>query len=94
MIAGFLHLPYFAWAAIALMIALVFVYIWPHKNVTVTTGFRFFIIRWGHALTRVFLAVSFLLRGVGPDLNGVSSFFALAGGLMYLLFIVMTFVVK
>ena len=94
MITGFLNLPYFAWTAIALVIAGIFVYIWLHKAVTVTTGFRYLVIRWGHALTWVLLAISFLLRGIGPDLNGGSSFFALAGGLVYLLFMMMTFVVK
>jgi len=47
MIEGFLNIPYFAWTAIALIIAIIFVYIWPHKAVTVTTGFRYFVIRWG-----------------------------------------------
>jgi len=94
MIKGFLNFPWFAWAGLALLVAVIFIVVWPHKAVTATTGFRFFILRWGHALTWIFLAVSFLLRDVGPDLNGVSSFFALAGGLMYLLFMVMTFVVK
>lgn len=94
MIKGFLNLPWFLWAGIALGAAVIFAFVWPDKDVTVITGFRFFIIRWGHALTWVFLAVSFLLRGVGPDLNGVSSFFALAGGVTYLLFMTMMFVVK
>jgi len=94
MIKGFLNIPYFVWTAIALIIAGIFVYVYPHKAVTVTTGFHYFVIRWGHALTWILLAVSFFMRGIGPDLNGGSSFFALAGGMMYLLFMVMTFVVK
>lgn len=94
MIKGFLNLPYFAWTAIALVIAVIFVYMWPRKAVTITSGFRYFVIRWGHPLTWVLLAISFLLRGFSPELNGGSSFFALAGGLMYLLFMVMTFMVK
>ena len=94
MIKGFLNLPYFVWAMIALVIAGIFIYIWPHKAVTVTTGFRYFVVRWGHSLTWLLLAMSFFLRGIGPDLNGGSSFFALAGGVMYLLFMTMTFVVK
>ena len=94
MIKGFLNLPYFAWTALALVIAVIFVYIWPHKAVTMTTGFRYFTIRWGHALTWLLLAVSFFLRGIGPDLNGGSSFLAFAGGMTYLLFMLMTFVVK
>ncbi len=95
MIKGFLNLPYFAWAALALVIAIIFVYVWPRKAVTgPSAGFRYFIIRWGHALTWVFLALSFFLRGLGPELNGGSSFFALAGGAVYFLFILMTFVLK
>ncbi len=94
MIKGFLNLPYFAWTAIALILTVIWVYVWPHKAVTVTRGFRYFAIRWGHALTWLFLAISFFLRGIGPELNGGSSFFALAGGVMYLLFMAMTFVVK
>ncbi|MDO8755508.1 MAG: hypothetical protein Q7J80_16555 [Anaerolineales bacterium] len=51
MIKGFLNLPYFAWTAIALIVAGIFVFIWPHNGVTATTGLRYFIIRWGHVLT-------------------------------------------
>ena len=94
MIKGFLNLPYFVWTAIALMIAVIFVYIWPHKAVNITMGFRYFVIRWGHSLTWILLAISFLLHGISPELNGGASFFALAGGVMYLLFMVMTFMVK
>jgi len=95
MIKGFLNLPWFAWTAISLVIAIIFIYIWPHKAVTAPlAGFRFFILRLGHALTWILLAVNFLLRGVDPSLNGAANLIALAGGLMYLLFMVMTFVSK
>ena len=93
MIKGFLNLPYLAWTALALVLAGIFDHVWPRK-VVATTGFRYFVIRYGHSLTWLLLAISFFLRGLGPDLNGGSSFFALAGGVMYLLFILMTFVVK
>jgi len=94
MIKGFLNLPWFLWAVLALLLAVVWVYAGPHTKMTAAPGFRYFIIRWGHVLTWLFLAISFFLRGIGPDLNGGASFFALAGGVMYLLFMVMTFVVK
>lgn len=94
MINGFLNFPYFAWTAIALLIAVIFAFVWPRKAVTTTTGFRYFLVRWGHALTWLLLAISFFLRGSGPELNGGSSFFALAGGLTYLLFMTMTFMMK
>ena len=94
MIKGFLNIPYFIWTALALGIAGIFVHVYPHKAVTVTTGFRYFVVRWGHALTWILLAVSFFLRGFGPELNGGSSFFALTGGVIYLLFMVMTFIIR
>jgi hypothetical protein len=94
MIAGFLNLPRFLWAGLALLLALVWVYVGPHTKVTPAPGFRYFVIRWGHALTWLFLAINFLLRGISPDLNGGASFFALAGGMMYLLFMLMTFIIK
>lgn len=96
MIKGFLKIPYFAWTVLALIIAGIFVCIWPYKAVIATTGFRYLIIRWGHALTWLLLAVSFSrsVRGIGPNLNGGASFFAMAGGAIYLLFLVMTYVVK
>ena len=94
MINGFLNLPWFVWAAAALTISIVFAFVWPQKEALGASGFRFFMIRWGHTLTWILLAFNFLLRGISPDLNSTANLFALAGGLIYLLFIVMTFVVK
>ena len=94
MIKGFLNIPYFAWAIIALILAVVWVYVWPHNAVTVSDGFRFLAIRWGHAVTWFLLATSFFLRGISPSLNDTANIIALAGGVIYILFMVMTFVVK
>jgi hypothetical protein len=94
MIKGFLDLPWFAWAAIALIIAVVYSFVWPHKAADVATGLRFFVIRWGHALVWVLLAINFLLRGISPSWNGLANLMALAGGVLYFLFMLMSFVVK
>jgi hypothetical protein len=94
MIKGFLNIPYFVWSALALILAIVWVYVGPHTKLTPTPDFRYFVIRWGHALTWVLLAVSFFLRGISPSLNGVANIIAAAGGLVYLLFMLMAFVVK
>jgi hypothetical protein len=94
MIKGFLNLAWFLWAALALVVAVIYSFVWPHKAVTTTTGFRFLVLRWGHALTWILLAVNFLLRGLSPSLNGAANIVALAGGLMYMLFMVMTFIIK
>ncbi len=94
MIKGFLNVPNFVWSALALILAIVWVYVGPHTNMTADSSFRYFIIRWGHALTWLLLSVNFFLRGLSPSLNDVANIIALAGGLTYLLFIAMTFVVK
>jgi hypothetical protein len=94
MIKGFLNLPWFVWAGLALVVAVAYSFVWPQKAAIAATGFRFFILRWGHALTWVLLAINFLLRGLSPSLNGVANILALAGGLMYALFIVLAFVVR
>ncbi len=94
MIKGFLNLPWFGWAGIALIVAIIYSFVWPHKAVTDTTGFRFLILRWGHAFVWVLLSINFILRGLSPSLNGTANLVATAGGLMYLLFMVMTFLVK
>jgi len=94
MLKGFLNVPWLLWAGLALIIAVIYSFVWPHKAVTATTGLRFFVLRWGHALTWILLAINFVLRGIDPGLNGGANIVALAGGLMYLLFMVMTFVAK
>jgi hypothetical protein len=94
MIKGFLNLPWFVWAGLALVVAVVYSFVWPQKAAAAATGFRFFILRWGHTLTWALLAINFLLRGLSPSLNGVANILALAGGLMYALFIVLALVVR
>ena len=74
MIKGFLNLPWLLWAALALIVAVVYSFVWPHRAVIATT--------------------SFLLRGLSPSFNGAANLIALAGGLNYAIFLVMTFVVK
>lgn len=94
MIKGFLDLPWFVWAGLALIIAAVYSFIWLQKTGITVNGFRFFILRWGHAITWMLLAINFLLRGVSSSLNGAADIIALAGGLAYFLFMIMAFVVK
>jgi len=77
-----------------LLIAVVYSFVWPHKAALGASGFRFFILRWGHALTWLLLAVNFVLRGISPSLTGYANLIALAGGISYFLFMMMTFVVK
>jgi hypothetical protein len=94
MIRGFLNLPWFVWAALALLVALIYAFVWPHKVMSESTGLRFLIIRWGHTLTWLLLAINFILRGISPSLNGAANLVAVAGGIVYILFMFMSFVMK
>jgi hypothetical protein len=85
---------WFAWTTIAFLLAVTYYFVWPKHRAGAQGGFRFLVLRWAHALTWLLLALSFILRGLSPALNGAASFIAAAGGLVYLLFIVMTFIIK
>ena len=94
MIKGFFNLPWFVWAALAFGVAILYTFVWPQKAVTGTEGLRFFVIRWGHALAWLLLTINFLLRGISPSWSGTANLVAMAGGLVYFLFLVMSLVAK
>jgi len=91
---GFLNISWFIWAGLAIVVAVIYSVIWPYKKAGKSIGFRYFIIRWGHALVWALLAINFILRGLFPAMNGFTNGVAMVGGLIYLLFIWVTFVVK
>ena len=45
MIRGFFNLPWFLWAGLALLITIIYFFVWPRKALTKPTGFRFFLLR-------------------------------------------------
>jgi hypothetical protein len=92
LIKGFFNLPWFLWAALASGLAVLWLFVGPHTEMTPSSGVRYLVIRWGHALTWLLLALGFFLRGVSPEWNRAADVLAVAGGLVYALFIVMTFV--
>lgn len=94
MIEGFLNLPWLAWAGLAFVVSVIYSFVWPKKAVGVHSGFRFFIVRWGHTLTWLLLTFNFVLRGISPALEGAANILAVLGAVFYGLFILMTFVIK
>ncbi len=81
-------LPAIVWVSLCLAVAVLYFFLWPQQKVTPDTGWlRYLVLRYGHALVWLLLALSFLLRGSdsgGLAANGV----ALAALLAYLLFMV------
>ncbi len=94
MINGHLNSNWFTWTTIALILAVIYSFVWPKRRAGAAAGFRLLVLRWAHALTWLLLALNFLLRGLSPTLNGAANLVAAAGGLMYLLFTMMTFIIK
>ena len=95
MIKGFLNLPWFVWTGLALIIAVIYYFVWPQKAVTApSAGFRFLVIRYAHTLTWILLAINFFLRGLSSSFNGIANVLAATGALVYFFFLVMTFVAR
>ncbi|MBP6177180.1 MAG: hypothetical protein KA480_02585 [Anaerolineales bacterium] len=95
MIPGFLGFPWFTWAGLSLIVAIIYYFVWPNYAVKgVSTGFRFFAVRYGHTLTWALIALNFFLRGLSPTLDETAYTIALAGGISYFTFMVMTFIMK
>jgi hypothetical protein len=76
---------------LCLVVATVYTVVWPrplrgiHRPV-----WQHLLLRWGHALVWLLLAGSFALRAAGQE--GEANLLALAGGLLYVLFIAGTVV--
>src|SRR5262245_51483891 len=54
----FLGVPFFFWGIVCLVVAGVFAVAWPRNNVVLANRTRYLILRWGHSLVWVFLALS------------------------------------
>lgn len=87
---GFLNLPWAVWGAIAVAIALVFVFFVPGADkIDTTSGIHFTVLRWFHSLCWLLIALNFFLRATNNEtLAGIANLVAAGGGLVYLVFIV------
>lgn len=87
---GFLNIPFVVWGGLALVVAVIFALFTPYQAALgAATGVSFLILRWGHSLVWVLIAVQFFLRAAGrPEWNGIANLIGAAGGITYLIFIV------
>ncbi len=82
----FLGIPAVVWSLLALVIAAIFVYVWPSDKVPGdTTSIRYLILRWGHTLVWVLIASFILLRSVGA--STFANLLAALAGVTYLAFV-------
>jgi len=87
---GFLNISWWIWGALALAVAGVFVVFVPKaEKVNALQGLTFVIVRWFHSLVWLLLALSFFMRATENEtLTAWANPVALAGGLVYLLYMV------
>lgn len=81
----FLGLPLALWGVLCLVVALLFAFVVPHSGAMGARGAAAFLLRWGHALVWLLLALFCFARGAGAD--DAANPLAAAAGLLYLAFI-------
>ncbi|MBE2224487.1 MAG: hypothetical protein IAF02_23300 [Anaerolineae bacterium] len=81
-----------ALSIVSLIMTILWYFIWPVEKGVDQSGISYFIIRWGHLITWLFILIGSLLKLYEPDKNTISTLFFQAGGISYLLFILVTYV--
>ncbi len=84
MAKGLLRVPWLVWASLAAVVGALFTVFQIPDQTSQAVGITHFVLRWFHAITWFLLALSFLLRALGPRLSGVANVVALAGLAAYL----------
>lgn len=90
MSSGLLNIPWLVWSALALVVALVFVFFVPGaEKLKKVEGLPHFIARWFHSLVWLLLALSFAMRALSNEtVRGLADPVAALGGITYLIYIV------
>lgn len=91
----FLGVPLLFWGLACLVVAAIWVMVWPAEQAAGAAGLRFFLIRWGHAITWVLLALMCFLRAAGsPAALAWAQPVGPAALFVYLAFLASTFVLR
>jgi hypothetical protein len=92
---NFLGLPLLAWGLLCLALAVLWAFVWPVERAVGASGLRLAMVRWGHSLVWLLLALMCFLRGSGnPAAAGWGNIAGLASLAVYLAFLAATFVIK
>lgn len=59
--AKFLGVPFVLWGMLCLILAIVWVVVWPSDKAVAADSVRFFVLRWFHALVWLLLAIAAFL---------------------------------
>lgn len=81
-------IPWWVWGLGALVVAAVFAFVWPHSPATAELpAIQQVVLRWGHSVVWVLLALFCFLRGWGV---GWANIPAVLAGLIYAVFVFTT----
>lgn len=92
MIKGFLNLPWWFWGVCALVLSVIWVFVWPQEKVLEPGSIRYIAVRWGHSVVWLLMAASFFMRQFLPNWTATADLLAIAGGLVYGAFLVASYV--
>lgn len=84
--AGFIGVSWLACAAGAAVASALFTVIQIPNQAPHTTGATYLTLRWAHSITWLLLALSFLIRGLAPDLTGLADAIGLTALAAYIAF--------
>lgn len=89
---GWFNLPFSVWAILCLFVAAVYAFFWPSDRVVDAGALRFLVVRWGHSLAWVLLALMCSLKAFGnPSMANWGNLAGLLALLVYVAFVVATF---
>ena len=90
-----LGIPLTIWGIVCLVVAVIWVFVWPSNKRVEANSLSYFILRWFHALVWLFLAAAAFIAGF-DSLGGVHTarFVALVALLTYLVFMATLLVTK
>lgn len=83
----FLGLPLALWGLLCLLLALVWLRVWPADRVSPGDGARFIVLRWFHALTWLLLALAVFSAALRVADGALARPLAFAALLVYLVFL-------
>jgi hypothetical protein len=63
--SGFFGIPLVFWGGACLLLAVVWVFVWPADRAAGAGGIRLWLMRWGHTVTWLLLAAMCFLKAFG-----------------------------
>lgn len=88
----FLGLPWAFWGTLCILVATLYAAVWPRPRPgTTRVGWHHLVLRWGHTVVWVLLALACFTRAFAPALESLADSFASLAFFSYALFLTVFF---